>query len=318
MAINQISRHPGTDPLVPEPFVAEVIQELPKASAALNMARIVPMSAKTNRQPVLSLLPDAYWVQGDDGQKSTSKADWENLTLVAEELAVIVPVPEAYLDDAAVPIWGAVRPHIVEAFGRALDKAVLFGVNKPASWTSTAIIPGAIAAGNVVTPGAQGDIGVDIAGMGEKLAAEGFGLNRFAARPGFHWKLVAARTEAGYPIYGNADLATGKPSTLYGRDLAEVENGAWDPSQAALLGGDFTKAIVGMRQDLTFRVFTEGVITNPDGSIALNLMQQDSVALRVVMRVGYALANPVTALEADKAKRFPFVVYKETETKPAK
>jgi hypothetical protein len=35
-------------------------------------------------------------------------------------------------------------------------------------------------------------------------------------------------------------------------------------------------------------------------------MQQDSVALRVVMRCGYALANPVNAIEPVKANRFPF------------
>lgn len=306
MAIDIVSRHPGTDPLVPQPLVAEVIKELPKASAALNLCRTVPMSTKTSRQPVLSVLPSAFWVSGDTGQKQTSKADWENLELVAEELAVIIPVPEAYLSDAAVPIWGEVRPLIVQAFGQALDRAVLFGTNKPATWTSQAIIPGIVAAGNTVAEG--DDIGVSIAGMGEKLAGQGFVLNSYASRPGFHWKLAAARTLAGYPIYGAGDLANGIPSSLYGRPLAEVENGSWAmDSQVGLIGGEFDKAVVGLRQDMTFRVFTEGVISNPDGTIALNLMQQDSVALRVVMRVGYALANPVTVMQADAAKRFPFV-----------
>lgn len=307
MATNDIiSRHPGTDPLVPQPFVAEVIKELPKASAALNLCRIVPMSTKTSRQPVLSLLPDAYWVAGDTGVKQTTKADWENLELVAEELAVIVPVPEAYLSDAAVPVWGEVRPLIVQAFGQALDRAIMWGTNKPATWTSQAIIPGIQAAGNVVTEG--DDIGVSIAAMGEKLAGQGFSLNSYASRPGFHWKLAAARTLAGYPIYGSGDLANGVPQSLYGRPLAEVENGSWQmDAPIGLIGGEFNKAIVGMRQDFTFRVFTEGVITDSEGKVVLNLMQQDSVALRVVMRVGYALANPVTVMQADEKKRFPFV-----------
>jgi HK97 family phage major capsid protein len=309
---SMISRHPGTDPLVPQPFAAQVIQEMPKASAALNLARRVAMSTKTNRQPVLSVLPEAYWVAGDTGVKDTDRVDWANLELVAEELAVIIPIPEAYLTDAAVPVWNEVRPLVTEAFGRALDKAVLFGVNKPSTWTSDAIIPGAIAAGNVVTPGASKDIGQDIAAMGEKMASEGFSLNSYAARPGFHWTLVAARTQAGYPIYGSGDLATGAPASLYGMPMHMIENGSWDPTQAALLGGDFTKAIIGMREDLTFKVFTEGVITDATGKVVLNLMQQDSVALRVVMRCGYALANPVTAIERDQAKRFPFVVYNTT------
>jgi HK97 family phage major capsid protein len=306
MAINQISRHSGTDPLVPQPLIADVIKELPRASAALNLCRRVPMSTKTSRQPVLSVLPDAYWVAGDTGQKSTTKADWDNVELVAEELAVIIPVPDAYMDDSAVPIWSEVRPLIVQAFGQAIDRAVLFGVSKPSTWTSEAIIPGIIAAGNTVAEG--DDIGVSIAGMGEKLAGEGFNLNSYASRPGFHWKLAAARTLAGYPIYGAGDLANGIPSSLYGRQLAEVENGSWPMDNAVeLIGGEFNKAIIGMRQDMTFRVFTEGVISNPDGSIAINLMQQDATALRVVMRLGYALANPVTVMQADAKKRFPFV-----------
>lgn len=307
MAVNIIQRHGDHgDPLVPEPLVAQVIQELPRASAALNLCRRVPMSTKTSRQPVLSVLPEAYWVQGDTGMKSTTKADWENLELIAEEIAVVIPIPENYLADSALPIWGEVRPLIVQAFGQAIDRAVLFGTNKPATWTSQAIIPGLTAAGNTVEEGV--DIGVTIAGMGEKLAGQGFNLNSYASRPGFHWRLAAARTAAGYPIYGSGDLANGVPSSLYGRPLAEIENGSWPmTSDVQLIGGEFDKAIIGMRQDVTFRVFTEGVISNPDGTIAYNLMQQDMVALRVVMRLGYALANPVTVMESDKAKRFPFV-----------
>lgn len=314
MAINQITRHPGTDPLVPQPLVAEVIKELPRASAALNLCRRVPMSTKTSRQPVLSVLPNAYWIQGDQGQKQTSNVDWENVELVAEELAVIIPVPIAYMADAAVPIWGEVRPLIVQAFGQAIDRAVMFGVGKPVTWTSQAIIPGIIAANNTVTEG--DDIGVSIAGMGEKLAGQGFQLDSYASRPGFHWRLAAARTLAGYPIYGAGDLANGIPSTLYGRSLAEVENGSWPmDAELGLIGGEFNKAIIGLREDITFRVFEEGVIQNPDGSIAVNLMQQDSVALRVVMRLGYALANPVTVMVSDPKARFPFVGLKP---KPAK
>ena len=52
----------------------------------------------------------------------------------------------------------------------------------------------------------------------------------------------------------------------------------------------------------------EGVISDDAGVVLLNLMQQDSVALRVVMRCGYALANPVNRVEPVKASRFPFSV----------
>src|SRR5690348_13079505 len=125
---DSLSRAETLDPLVPTPVSAQIISEMPQSSAVLSLARRVTMSSKTSRQPVLSVLPTAYFVTGDTGLKQTSKADWENVTLVAEELAVIVPIPEAYLDDAQVPVWDAVRPSIVEAFGAKIDAATLFGL----------------------------------------------------------------------------------------------------------------------------------------------------------------------------------------------
>lgn len=112
-----ITRDVSDDPLIPEPVSAQIIQELPTQSFLLQRAGQVRMSTRTQRQPVLDVLPMAYWVSGDTGMKQTSSVDWKNVTLVAEELAVIVPIPEAYLDDAQVPIWDEVRPRIVEAFG---------------------------------------------------------------------------------------------------------------------------------------------------------------------------------------------------------
>lgn len=301
-----ILRDDANDPLVPTPVSTEIIKELPTQSAALALARKVTMSSKTTRQPVLSVLPQAYWVSGDTGLKSTTRADWENLELVAEEMAVIIPVPEAYFDDAQVPIWAEVKPLIIEAFGAKLDDAILFGTSKPVTWTSPALIPGAVAAGNTVTQ--TTDLALDIANMGKLIARQGYPLSAFASEPGFNWELIGARTSGGVPIYGNGNLALGQPDTIYGRPNSEVMNGSWDSLQGKLIGGNFRKAIVGIRQDITFKVFDQGVISDSNGVVLLNLMQQDSVAMRAVLRVGYALANPVTRLGPIAADRFPFVV----------
>lgn len=297
---NSISRETsGTDPLVPEPMVAEVIQEATKASAVLSLpTRKITMSAKTQRQPVLSLLPQAYWVSGDTGLKQTSKADWENVELVAEEAAVIIPVPEAYIADSGVPIWDEVRPLLGQAIGTLVDQACIFGTNAPASFGDS-IFEVADGAGNVVTIGTGDDIAVDVAGLGQTLAEQGYALNGFMSKPGFQWQLVGQRTTDGHPIYTDS-------SGLYGMPLNEVSNGAWDSTEAVLLGGDFSKAVVGIRQDITVKVFDQGVISDDSGNVVLNLMQQDSVALRVVARFGFATANPVTTLEATGANRAPF------------
>ena len=47
----------------------------------------------------------------------------------------------------------------------------------------------------------------------------------------------------------------------------------------------------------------QGVIQDPSTKeIVYNLAQQDMVALRVVMRMGWALPNPATRLNADRSK----------------
>lgn len=315
---NMVSRAAGTysnagggDPLVPQPLVAEIIQELPTQSAVLRMARQVQMASTTQRQPVLNLLPSAYFVSQvvqDNGLKQTTAQQWTGVNLVVEEIAAIVPIPDSYLADAAVPIWQEVKPRLVEALGALIDGACLFGVNTPSTW-SQAIVPAAIAVGNTVSATAGVDEAQSMAILAEKLTKEGWtNVNGFVARPGLGWKLVQMRSSQGLPIY-QPDLVNGGVSgKLYGYPVTELTNGSFDPTVADLIMGDWSKAIVGMRQDVTWKMFDQGVITDATGKVVWNAMQNDGQAMRVVMRLAFATANPVTTLRPTTTQRYPFGV----------
>ena len=101
------------DALIPVEYSREIIQNIPQRSRLLPLMRRLPnMSSKQYKIPVLSALPVAQFVNGEPngttntaGQKTTTQAEWEGLTLTAEELAVIVPIPESVLDDADYDIW---------------------------------------------------------------------------------------------------------------------------------------------------------------------------------------------------------------------
>jgi len=283
-----------SDALLPDQIINEIIAEAPKASVVLARAKTARLSAKKAKQPVLATLPEAYWLDGDTGLKQTTNVTWKGVTITAEELAVIAPIPNAVVDDANVPLWDQVKPLLTEAIGLKVDQAALFGVDKPASWP-TAMVPGAIAAGNVVAEGTGADLGVDVAQLGEKIAKQGFGINGFASRPGLQWALVGLRNAQGTPLY-TPSLSAGAPAGLYGYPLNEVQSGVWDATVATLLAADWSKFVVGIRQDITYDLFSEGVISDADGKVILNLMQQDSKALRVVFRVGFQVAIPVTRL----------------------
>lgn len=298
----------GVDYLVPDPVSAEIIQEMPKQSALMQRARTVPMSSNTYRMPVLDVLPMAYWVGGDTGLKQTTRQQWAGVELVVEELATIVPIPENYIADAQVDLWGEVKPRLAAACGLMLDQAGIFGVNKPTTWP-TDIYNSAVNAGNVVAAGSGTDLAQDVGNLGKVVSLDGFSVNGFMSRPGFSWDLTNIRTVQGQPIY-QPNLSGGNPEmgSLYGYPVNEVKNGAWDASAADLIAGDWDYAILGIRSDITFKMFTEGVISDDTGKVVLNLMQQDSVAWRLTMRVAYATANPVTELNADRASRSPFAV----------
>lgn len=304
----------GAASLIPEENAKEIIQGVVSQSAVLQRGRKLPnMSSKTYKMPVLDMLPIAYFVDGDSGAKKTTKQAWDKKVITAEEIAVIVPIPEAVLDDSDYDIWGEVKPRIVEAFGKVIDEAILFGVNKPTSWRD-GIVATATAAESVVTLGTD-DLYDKI--MGEdgviaKVEESGYFVNGHMADISMRAKLRGLKDLNGQPIF-KSDLQGGTTYSLDGSPMNFPNNGAFDKSKALMISGDFSQLTYAIRQDITFKLFTEGVVQNTDGTIAYNLMQNDMVALRAVMRLGWEIPNPINALKTDKTKRCPFAILKAGE-----
>ena len=303
--------------LIPEPVTREIMQGAIAESAVLRMGRrLANMSSKTQTINVLDALPSAYFVNGEatdsgagDAFKQTTKMEWDKKKLYAEEIAVIVPIPEAALDDADYDIWGEVKPRLTEAFGKVIDAAILFGTNKPSTWR-TGVVPAAVAAGNGVP--ISSDIFSDI--MGEngliaKVELDGFNPNGVMSAIQMRGKLRGLKDTTGQPIF-KSDMQGSTRYGLDGMDMYFPMNGAFDPAQAQMIVGDWSQLVYAIRQDMTFKIFTEGVIQDPTTkAITYNLMQNDMVALRAVMRLGWEIANPVNAYNVDKADPFPFSVY---------
>lgn len=312
MAVNVIDRT-ALSGLIPEPVTREIIQGVTEQSAVLKMGRRLPnMTSKTVTMNVLDMLPTAYFVEGDTGTKQTTKMAWDKKKIYAEEIAVIVPIPEAALDDADYDIWGEVRPRIVEAFGKVIDGAILFGTGAPSTWRDD-IVTTATASSNTVTPTA--DIFQDIMGEGgliAKVEEDGFMPNGVMASVAMRAKLRGVVDTTKQPIFKQDFQGT----TNYALDGMRMEfpmNGAFDTTAAQMIVGDFNQLVYAIRQDITFKVFTEGVIQDPtSGDIVYNLMQNDMVALRAVMRLGWEIPNPVNAFNAGNTTRCPFSVYLPT------
>lgn len=310
MAENIITRTNAAG-LIPDPVAREIIQGAATSSAVLQMGRRLPnMTSRTQAMNVLDMLPMAYWVDGDNGFKQTSNMAWDKKKIYAEELAVIIPIPEAVLDDSDYDIWGEVKPRLVETFGGKIDDAILFGVDKPASWRDS-ILTTATAAQATVTE--TGDIYTDIMGEGgviSKVEESGFLPTGAMAAVKMRAKLRGVLDTTGRPIF-KTDMQGTTQYALDGVPMTFPMNGSFDPTKALMIVGDFNQLVYSIRQDITYKILDQATIVDPaTKKVVYSLAQQDMVALRAVMRLGWEIPNPINAYQPDESKRSPFAVYK--------
>ncbi len=302
-------------PLIPEDVASEIISGVRIKSAAMNLMRSARMTKAQTRLPVLSAIPTAYFVASGGGLKQTTKAAWANKYLVAEEIAVIVPIPEAYIEDSDFDIWGEVKPLIEEAFAVAIDGAVLFGINKPDTW-GTDVYTHAQTAGNSIVRGAVG--GQDVAGDTSDLMSlvenDGFDVNGHAARRSLRGILRNLRDDNNQPIF-SPGIPNKEPATLWGEQLNYVSNAAWDTTNALLLTGDWNQAIFATRQDITYKILDQASIHDDEGALVYNFAQQDMLGLRCVGRFAYQVVNAINR-EGTYAGQSPFGVLHPTSWTP--
>ncbi len=292
------------DTLIETQVANEIFEGTIRNSKALSMFRRLPnaTSDKTKLR-VLDTLPIAYFVDetSNNGRKNITKMAWDKKFINIAELAVIVPIKENLLNDSSIDIWAQVRPRIEEAFGRKIDDAMFFGTGKPTEWRD-GLVPSIISVGAEVDETENG-LYSDINDAMVKVEESGYNVNGILGGVGLKGKFRMMLDTTGQPLN----------TTEIGSVRREfMDNGVWDKSTSTLITGDFNQAVYQMRQDITYKLLDQAVIQDPDtGEIMYNLAQDDMVALRVVMRLGWEIPNPVNA-ENETETRFPFASLKPT------
>lgn len=273
--------------LIGEEYGPTLIKAATQGSVAIQAFPNVNMGTKTRNVPVLATVPEADWVSDTDntGIKPTSQATWVNKTLVAEEVAVIVPIHENTLDDATEDILAEIAGLGGQALGKKLDQAVLFGIDKPVTWTSLDILAAAIASGHDFEVGSGvDDLYGSINQAGESVADAGFDPSAIIARRGLAFQLRNMRD--------NDDRLLLSGDNFQGLETFWSRNGAWDASEATAFVVDPSTVRIGIRQDVTVKLLDQATIGSGENQI--NLAERDMVALRFKARFAYVLGNPYT------------------------
>ena len=324
MAYSNIIDRSGAQATMPEEVSNVVLQQTTEMSAVMRMAKKLPnMTRAQTRLPVLESLPTAYFASGDNSLKQTTEVSWTNKYIDAEELAVIIPIPRTVLADSALDIWGYVSPLVVESLGIAIDRAVLYGTNIPTSWTTNLGAAGLVARATAATQTAslasftdtyEALLGESAPGSADGilmlLEADGFMATGHIAHTSMKGKLRNTRDADGQPIFHpgqqiGTSFATG---TIDGAEVLYPLNGAIDASSSLLIAAAWNQLLYAVRQDIEYSIHTDGVVQDASGNIIHNLMQQNMIALRAVMRLGFALPNPIKRINTNSTTRCPVAV----------
>jgi HK97 family phage major capsid protein len=302
--------------LMPTEQRMEIIKATLDESFAMRLCRkLRNMSSKTTTMKVSSELAQGGFVNAPSGGQAggliaTTSANWEDVVMTAEKIATFAVIDNDTLADSEVDIFTEVKAQVSADIAKRFDAAVLAGTGAPASWPVGGIRQHAVGAGNNIALGANPDLYDDILSEGGCFAlaeADGFGVNGAVASVGMKSRMRGLRDANGQPIF-NSDPMSKMGYALDGQPLGFPTHGGFPTANSYLIAGDWQNAVWAMRQDLDIKLITEGVLTDLSGNITHNLSQQDMVALRFTIRLGFALPNPVNQLQPTKANRSPFAV----------
>lgn len=279
--------------LIQEAYAHTLLDNAVKASTVLSAFPTISMGTKLTHLPVLATLPEAGWVSelaDSTGVKPQSTVGWEDRTLVAEELAVIIPVHEDVIADATEAILDDIAQLGGQAIGKKLDQAVIFGTQKPASWVSSALLPAAVAAGqtfeNVTGVANESDLVGASNKAAEAIALAGWAPDTLLSSLAIRYQVANLRDSLGQPVF--------RENSFNGFKTFFNQNGAWDPTSAAAFVVDSSRVRIGVRQDITVKFLDQATLGTGDN--AFNLAERDHVALRLKARFAYVLGTAATPM----------------------
>jgi len=273
--------------VIPTEMAAQIIQEAAQYSTVLQLANLVPMGTQINELPIPKTLPRASFVNAAGGRKPFTELALEAQVLRAEEVAAVSAIPDQYLEDAVVNIWGFVRPRLAEAIGLALDDAVIFGTGAPPSYPT-----GGIVSNTFSQAVANGVDAVDAINQGMSLVeAQGLGVTGHAADLTVKGRLRGVRDDTGALLLGvtQADQAT-RPS-IYGLPASYT---SWPRITTDLITGAWNYLMIGVRQDIRYTMDPNAVIADADGAVIVSGFQDNVTPIKVWARFGAAIVRPVT------------------------
>lgn len=258
---------------VPVEIAKKIIKNIREQASILNVCKLENMTSDTKYLPYLTDSGAASWVnEGDSIGTTIPKFSYPQL--IAKKLAVIIPVTNEKNNDSVVNVMEELKQAIADAFANAIDSAMIFGTDSP---FDTNLITSIGAQKITATSSLDKDIS-EAMGIVEdnKLSCTNILMGNSRKK--------VLRELANDSKYKGAITLT----SAFETPIEFVKN--FDDTKAITITGDFSKAIIGTREGIEYKVLDQATIGT--GDTAINLAQRDMIAIKATMRLGFVVAEP--------------------------
>lgn len=262
---------------VPTEIAAEVIKNVIDQASILKVCKRENMTSDKKTLPRLTDSGSASWVAEGEAI-NTTLPKFEYPQLKACKLAIIVPVTKEKINDTIISVMGEVKQAMADAFATAIDEAMIFGVNSP---FETNLIT-AIGTQKVI---ATDSLDSDLSNAMGLVEDNKYNCNNILMGTSQKKTLRALANDNKYK--GAITL-----QSAYDTPIEYVRN--WDNTKSLAITGDFSKAVVGTRENMDYEILKEATIESGTGETkeTINLAQRDMIAIKATIRLGFLVVDP--------------------------
>lgn len=265
---------------LPSDVLAEVWQSTIAASFVMNNARRMSIPGTGTNVNIITGDPTPGWVD-ESTDKPVSTPTFDKKVMTPYKLAVIVPFSNEFRRDVPT-LYNAIAQRVPAVLAKTFDETVFFGTAPGSGFDTLASVDA------VDLEAAPADA---INGAMTDIMVEGGTASAIALAPQGYGILTGAKNSDGSLTFGGSYNSTGA-ITPFGLPVT-VTSAAYKAGSSAANAvgfiGDWTKAIVGMVQDI--RVDYSDQATINDGSKNINLWQRNMFALLCEMEVGFIVES---------------------------
>lgn len=274
---------------LPAQISKDIIQQTQTASAVMALARQVSLPGTGVAIPVITGDPTAEWA-AETGKKPVSNSEVSSKLLRPYKIAVIETVSKELVRDADA-LYAALAQRLPNALAKAFDNTVIGGTAAPGSDFDTF----ATATAQDISTGTYAAL---VAADGDVTAHGGI-VNGFAIAPQGRSILLGAVDGDGRPLFIN-NAAEGAVPVILGAKTVMSKGLYKADASGNIVGvvGDWSQAVYGTVEGIQISVSDQATLDIGGGN-TINLWQQNMVAIRAEMEIGFRANTDVFNLLTD-------------------